>query len=687
MQMTRNITLLAFLFFSALSTPIWAQTNDECSGATVITDPTDFCSDTVTAIENTGLATASTQAFPTCWSSVVADLWYTFTAVAPEVVIAVKGQALLNPTGTMVSPEVALYSGDCANLTEIACAFNGNNGNNLPLFASGLVVGQQYFIRIDALTPGRFQYCVKNQADLNIAAGDCPQATFICSKSTIHVESTFNAGSDGTEMNTASCFQSAFPPFETNSSWFVFTAANAGKLLFTLTPDAPFDDLDFVLYRLPNGPGNCAGKISERCMAAGWNPGDSTMLACTGPTGLDATSSDINQAPGCPPGSDNWIRFLTLVPGRTYALVVNNFTSGGNGFTIEWGGDAIFQGGNSNTTASFTTDEPDQKICLGEELVLTDGSTAVNATITNWKWDFGVGAIADSTTGKGPHTIQYQTVGLKQIILTITNDDGCAALDTAFVLVELCCLLEADVSVVPGCPDEPAATPAIATVAVQNGLDPLTVTWSNNPANNTTTDSIDASGTYTVTVVDANGCSDSQSFTVNTPLNVSAMFPRDTSILLGESVTLSTSAIPTDSLLVLWIDEKGDTLTGSTQVLMPTDTVTYYVVVNNTGCEFSDSVTIIVRKPRYERPNAFTPNGDGSNDTFGPVLVGNTLIQLEVWSRWGEKIFDSISAGSNTWDGTINGVPAPSDVYVYRMRVKLIEGGEKVDKGDVTLLR
>jgi gliding motility-associated-like protein len=69
------------------------------------------------------------------------------------------------------------------------------------------------------------------------------------------------------------------------------------------------------------------------------------------------------------------------------------------------------------------------------------------------------------------------------------------------------------------------------------------------------------------------------------------------------------------------------------------------------------------------------------------VLVGHTLVQLEVWSRWGEKIFDSLVDGSNTWDGTINGLSAPSDVYVYRMRVRLKDGKEMVDKGEVTLLR
>lgn len=675
--MTRNNTLLGFLFFILLSPTLWAQPNDECSGATVISDPTDFCTDSPG--EDNTAATPSPEAFPTCFSNVGFDLWYTFTAVAPDVAIIVKGQTPGFPTGTMFGPQIALYSGDCNNLTELGCAFDQNFANNLPLFVADLVVGQQYFIRVDGVLPGLFELCVENKDVINVVAGDCPTATFVCSKNTIEVESVFNAGLDPSEMDDAPCL-TGFVGVETRSAWYVFTAANAGKLEFTITPNAPDDDIDFVLYRLPNGPGDCTGKISERCMAAG----DFTAASpCMGPTGLNSTATDINQPAGCAAGMDNFLRFLTLTPGATYALAINNFTSVGNGFTLEWGGDALFQGA---TTANFMHDEPDKKICLGEEIVVTDSSYTNDGVITDWIWNFGSGAITDTTGGQGPHTVQYQTLGPKSIILTVKNDEGCVGLDTAFLLVEFCCTLESEVSVAPGCPYDPPS-PAVATLDVQNALDPLTVNWSNGQTGPNTTAEIDSSGTYSVVITDANGCKDSLTFVVNTPLNVSAMFPPDTTILQGETINMAVDVVPTTSVIVWWIDAAGDTLTGPLQALSPTETTTYFVVANNTGCVFTDSVTITVEKPKYERPNAFTPNGDGANDTFGPVLVGHTLVQLEIWSRWGEKIFDSLVDGSNTWDGTINGQTAPSDVYVYRMRVRLVDGQEKVDKGDVTLLR
>ncbi|MBC7776028.1 MAG: gliding motility-associated C-terminal domain-containing protein [Phycisphaerae bacterium] len=674
--MTRNITFLAFLFFILLSPTLWAQSNDECGGATVIVDPSDFCTPD-SSTDNT-IATPSNDAFPSCWSNVGADLWYTFTAAAPDLIVIVKGQTPSFPTGTLFGPEVAVYSGTCGNLTEIGCGFDQNFVNNLPIAVSGLVPGEQYFIRVDGVLPGFFQLCIKNQENVNVVSGDCPTGTFLCSTAPLVVDQVFGAGNDPLELSDAPCLIGFAG--ESSSAWYVFTAANNAKLTFTITPNAPDDDIDFVLYRLPNGPGDCTGKISERCMVAG----DFTAASpCMGPTGLNLTATDINQPPGCAAGMDNFLRYLTLVPGRTYALCINNFTTIGNGFTIEWGQDALFQG---TATANFSTDEPDKKICLGEEVVVTDSSYTNDGVLTGWHWDFGDGSIPDTIGGVGPHTVQYQTLGPKQIILTVTNDNGCVALDTSILLVQFCCTLDASVSVEPGCP-APNNPAAVATVDVQNGLDPLTITWSNGQSGAEDTTSILTSGTYSVLVEDANGCKDSLTFLVNTPLNVSAMFPPDDTILQGETVTLAITAMPTDSLTVTWTDNDGNVLTGPTITITPQETVHYNVVVNNTGCFFSDSVSVIVDKPKYEKPNAFTPNGDGSNDTFGPVLIGHTLIQLEVWSRWGEKVFDSINEGKNIWDGTINGEVAPSDVYVYRMRVRLVSGEEKVDKGDVTLLR
>ena len=102
-------------------------------------------------------------------------------------------------------------------------------------------------------------------------------------------------------------------------------------------------------------------------------------------------------------------------------------------------------------------------------------------------------------------------------------------------------------------------------------------------------------------------------------------------------------------------------------------------------------------------PNAFTPNpygatggaypctgdqiwADNNNDIFYPLFSGVVDYQLEIYNRWGEKIFitNDICIG---WDGYVNGVLAPQDVYVWKVSVVYKNGEPYKEYGSLTLLR
>ena len=85
-----------------------------------------------------------------------------------------------------------------------------------------------------------------------------------------------------------------------------------------LTPIKPEDDIDFAVYSLPGGINDCQNKEMLRCEAAGENVGQppSNWLRCTGPTGMNLTSTDLSEDPGCSPLSDNWVRYFDMVEGQ-----------------------------------------------------------------------------------------------------------------------------------------------------------------------------------------------------------------------------------------------------------------------------------------------------------------------------------------------------------------------------------
>ena len=85
-------------------------------------------------------------------------------------------------------------------------------------------------------------------------------------------------------------------------------------------------------------------------------------------------------------------------------------------------------------------------------------------------------------------------------------------------------------------------------------------------------------------------------------------------------------------------------------------------------------------------PNAFTPNDNGLNETFGPIGTFITDYHFMIYNRWGEKIFETQEC-MKAWDAVYNEQKVPEGVYLYILYAKGIDGKFYNLKGDVTLLR
>ena len=85
-------------------------------------------------------------------------------------------------------------------------------------------------------------------------------------------------------------------------------------------------------------------------------------------------------------------------------------------------------------------------------------------------------------------------------------------------------------------------------------------------------------------------------------------------------------------------------------------------------------------------PNAFTPNGDGSNDVLAVRGLGIQDLYLTIFDRWGERVFETRSQ-DDTWDGTFKGEKLPPDVYGFYLELTCWNGETFRKKGNITLLR
>lgn len=158
----------------------------------------------------------------------------------------------------------------------------------------------------------------------------------------------------------------------------------------------------------------------------------------------------------------------------------------------------------------------------------------------------------------------------------------------------------------------------------------------------------------------------------------------DTSILLGESLTLSGAGngslnwSPSNSLNNPYIFNPVST---------PASSTTYTLTVTDTnGCSSSDNVTITVLLPEFDGmvSNLFTPNGDGINDTWYIQNIqsfqGNEVF---VYNIYGNEVYKK-KEYTNDWKGTYNGADLPDGTYYYIIK---FEGQDKILKGSVDILR
>ncbi|MBD3749389.1 MAG: gliding motility-associated C-terminal domain-containing protein [Sphingobacteriales bacterium] len=678
--MRRNLYFTLLLsFFSFIK--VWAQNppvNDNCNTATTLKVVTGYCSDPA-AFTNQN-ATPSGLSKASEWPSEGNDVWFKFTAVAYDINIDVKTGSGL---GTLNNPLVAIYSGNCSSYNqEIGKYYSSNNQGSY--YKGGLVVGVTYYIRISGgnNSTGTFSMCVDNYFPPIQPGQDFVNASLLCSKNSFTQNKITGAGLNNNEAQ-GTCLDVSGPS-ESNSTWYKWIAANNGKLTFSITPTTTSDDIDWVLYDLgpSNNPQTPNASNAIRCAAgSGVTCSPSYYI-----TGINLTSTDLNEQSGCITGQDGFVKYVDAIQGHLYALLINNFSSAEDGFRLDF----------SNSTVDFAGPAPTFQVqnTYCDNNFTTTYVPDENRLGYTFNWDFGDGAVNRTSTTAGPVTVNYTAPGERTVTLKVTSPLGCSSY-RSFFFKDLGPLPTSGLQTIPKTycvGDTLVLTPsnkpdgADAVWTLPNGTEIV----SDQLMVPLTSDTL--SGLYNMKyrAEPCEGKSNGIFITVlKRPIAKFDISPKIDQ-LYSAPITFNFSNSSANSTGFYWNfgDETSSNQTNPTHTYVNSGRYEISLVAYNQQC--ADTLKLPIVKILQEGdlivPNAFTPNGDGTNDQFNVLISNLKTYHIDIFNRYGSLIFSSNSI-VDSWDGTYKGKPMPVGVYYFLIEAEDLKGNKIYKKDSVTLIR
>jgi len=193
----------------------------------------------------------------------------------------------------------------------------------------------------------------------------------------------------------------------------------------------------------------------------------------------------------------------------------------------------------------------------------------------------------------------------------------------------------------------------------------------NSRIQNPTTMNLPGTITYSLHVVDANGCNSLKKDEVVITVTRQAIIDagRDTVLAVGQSLGLNANDINRVGFISWeWLPTYGlSNPSISTPTTILDRDITYTVTARTAiGCVATDKIKIQVYKgPEIYVPKAFTPNGDSKNDVLKAIPVGiRNFNYFRIYDRWGALVFSTTNPDIG-WDGRIKGTGQPTATYVW----------------------
>ncbi len=444
-----------------------------------------------------------------------------------------------------------------------------------------------------------------------------------------------------------------------------------------------------------------------------WSNGGGNNQTITPPAGsYTVSASDANSCNQTASFTINQPTAVVVQPAQTNPLCAGATTgtitltaSGGNGatYTYAWTPNvSTTNTATALTAGSYDIIVSDANACTAAQNVVLIEPTAVNVNATATSalcFGSATGAVnATATGGVTPYSFsmgaltsstgQFANIAAANYTVVVTDNNTCTASAVVTVneptqLTDM--LVATDVSCYHYTDGQIAVTAA-------GGSSGYTYSLSTGTQNSTGTFTGLSTGNYSVTITDANTCSVTDVAVINEPDSVTlTVTPDPVTVNLGETLQLQTSTNQIGNITYNWLPAFGlSCYDCAAPIFSGNYSVVYTVTMATaTGCTGKSTVNITLI-PNYDVfiPNAFTPNGDGTNDhwqLFGN-LPGIKQIEVKVFNRIGEKVFESTDINF-MWDGTYQGTFVPG-VYAYTAKfVWLNNHSDNSYKGTITLLR
>lgn len=306
--------------------------------------------------------------------------------------------------------------------------------------------------------------------------------------------------------------------------------------------------------------------------------------------------------------------------------------------------------------------------------------------IGTFKWDFGKAAVPVFSNQKDISHVTFIKPGVHPVTLTI-SENGCTISYIDKVTVLEAPILNYTAPPVIGCApfyasfsDSLLKSPSINNLVWDFGDG--TISTLESPTHLYT-----KAGVYTVhvTLNTDNFCIKNRSFTVK---NMITIHPKPTTQLEATPrlITVANNTVLLSSLVEGAIKCKiyfgdGDSINDCHSWHSYPADGTYIVTLiteNAYGCKDTAKISI-ESDAQFWIPNTFTPNYDGKNDMFLPVVERVNYFHMAIYNRWGNRIFESYNPKVG-WDGTYKGMRCQEDVYTWK--IEFTNAGEQSSEKD-----